>query len=43
MKRKWFSTEQIIRTLKEAQLGNMVKDLCRKYAASEQNFYSILK
>ena len=40
MKRKRFSTQQIIRILKEAQLGIMVKDLCRKYGISEQTFYN---
>jgi len=35
MKRKRFSTEQIIRILNEAQLGITVKDLCRKYGILE--------
>ena len=40
MKRKRFTTEQIIRILNEAQLGITVKDLCRKYGISEQRFYN---
>jgi putative transposase len=38
MKRKRFSTEQIIKILNEAQLGISAKDLCRKYGISEQTF-----
>jgi len=38
VKRKRFSTEQIIRILNEALLGITVKDLCRKYGISEQMF-----
>jgi putative transposase len=35
MKRKRFSPEQIIKVLKEAELGITVKDLCRKHGISE--------
>lgn len=40
MKRKRFSPEQIIKVLKEAELGITVKDLCRKHGISEQTFYN---
>ena len=40
MRRKRFSTEQIIKILNEAQIGITVKDLCRKYGISEQTFYN---
>jgi putative transposase len=40
MKTKRFSAEQIIKVLKEAELGITVKDLCRKHGISEQTFYN---
>jgi putative transposase len=40
MKKKRFSTEQIIKILKEAELGISVQELCRKHGVSRQTFYS---
>ena len=40
MKRKRFSPEQIIKILKEAELGISVQELCRKYGIARQTFYS---
>lgn len=40
MKRKRFSPEQIIKILKEAELGITVQELCRKHGISRQTFYS---
>jgi len=40
MKRKRFSPEQIIKVLKEAELGINVQELCRKHGISRQTFYS---
>lgn len=40
MKRKRFSTEQIIRIFIEAQVGIAVKDLYRKYGISGRTFYN---
>lgn len=40
MRRKRFTTEQIIKVLKEAELGIKVKDLCRKFGISDQTFYN---
>ena len=40
MKRKRFSLEQIIKILKEAELGINVQELCRKHGISRQTFYS---
>lgn len=39
MKRKRFSPEQVIKILKEADLGINVKELCRKHGISRQTFY----
>lgn len=39
MKRKRFTTEQIIEVLKEAEAGVPVKDLARKHGMSETAFY----
>lgn len=36
MRGKRFSPDQIIRILKEAELGGTNMDICRKYAISEQ-------
>ena len=40
MKRKHFATEQIIKILKEAELGIKITELCRKYGIAEQTFYN---
>ncbi len=40
MKRKRFATEQIIKILKEAELGIKITELCRKHGISEQTFYN---
>ena len=40
MKRKRFSPEQIIKILKEAELGISVQELCRKQGIARQTFYS---
>ncbi len=40
MKRKRFTTEQIIKTLKEAEVGIKVTELYRKHGISEQTFYN---
>ncbi len=40
MKRKRFTTEQIIKILKEAELGIKITELCRKHGISEQTFYN---
>jgi putative transposase len=39
MKRKRFSPEQIIKILKEVELGVTVQELCRKHGISRQTFY----
>lgn len=38
MKRKRFTTEQIIGVLKKAEGGMPVKELCRKYSSAMQMF-----
>jgi putative transposase len=40
VKRKRFATEQIIKILKEAELGIKITELCRKHGISEQTFYN---
>ena len=40
MKRKRFATGQIIKILKEAELGIKIVELCRKYGIAEQTFYN---
>lgn len=39
MKGKRYSEEQIIRILKEVELGKSVAQVCRKYGVSEQSVY----
>ena len=39
MKRKRFSTEQIVAVLKQAEMGMGVADLIRQIGISEQTFY----
>lgn len=39
MKRKRYSEEQVIRILKEKEVGVSVKDLSRKYGVCEQTLY----
>jgi len=40
MKSKRYSTEQIIRILREKEAGASVTDLCRKYGMCEQTYYN---
>lgn len=40
MRQKRFTTEQIIKILREGELGIKIQDLCRKYGVSEQTFYN---
>jgi len=40
LKRKRFTTEQIIKILKEGELGIKITELCRKHGISEQTFYN---
>ncbi|MBP2274726.1 putative transposase [Sphingomonas sp. PL20] len=40
MKRKQFSEEQIIGTLKEAKAGAVVTDLCRRHGMSSATYYA---
>ena len=40
MKGKRFSQEQIIRVIKESEMGIKNIDICRKYGISEQMFYN---
>lgn len=40
MKGKRFSLEQIIRIIKESELGVKNIDICRKYGISNQTFYN---
>lgn len=39
MKRKRFSTEQIVAVLKQAEMGLLVADLIRQVGITEQTFY----
>jgi len=39
MKRSRYSEEQIIRILKEAEIGLPLLDLCRKYGVGKSTFY----
>jgi transposase-like protein len=38
--KKRFTDEQIIQILKEPEAGLSVKELCRKYAISDETFYT---
>src|SRR6185369_7869311 len=40
MKRAWFSEEQIIAVLKEAEAGAKVTELCRRHGISDATFYT---
>ncbi len=40
MKGKRFTAEQIIRIIKESEIGVKNIDICRKYGISEQTFYN---
>ena len=40
MKRSRFTEEQIIKVLKEHELGAKTADLCRKHGISEATFYN---
>jgi len=40
MKGKRFSPEQIIKIIKESEMGIKNIDICRKYGISEQTFYN---
>ena len=37
--KKRYGEEQIVRILKEAEVGMAVRDVCRKHNVSEQTFY----
>lgn len=39
MRGKRYSTEQIIRVLKEREAGVNLSELCRKYGIAEQTYY----
>jgi putative transposase len=40
MKGKRFTAEQIIKIIKESEMGVKNIDMCRKYGISEQTFYN---
>lgn len=40
MKGKRFTSEQIIKIIKESEMGVKNIDICRKYGISEQTFYN---
>lgn len=40
MKRSKFSETQIVRILKEAEAGRLVKDVCREYGISDATYYN---
>lgn len=39
MKRSWFSEDQIIATLREAEAGATAEDVCRRHGVSEQSLW----
>ena len=43
MRGKRYSTEQIIRVLKEREAGVNLSELCRKYGIAEQTYYKLHK
>jgi putative transposase len=40
MKRTRFSETQIVKILKEAESGRMVKDICREHGISDATYYN---
>ena len=40
MKGKRFTPEQIVKSVKESEIGVKNVDICRKYGISEQTFYN---
>ena len=40
MKKSRFSETQILKVLKEAESGRMVKDVCREYGISDATYYN---
>ena len=40
MKKSRFSETQILKALKEAESGRMVKDVCREYGISDATYYN---
>ncbi len=40
MKRTRFSDTQIVKILKEAESGRMVKDICREHGISDATYYN---
>ena len=40
MRKSRFSETQILKALKEAESGRMVKDICREYGISDATYYN---